>query len=128
MVIKRQPGLHIRAVFTLLMDHAKVWERRLSGKRSRSIPTGNQPAFSSSIPPMSVWVFRLKVHGERLVIAGQHGGQLLKKCLFHGQFLHFLVFWFGFVRVPLGCSYPSTDPRKKEIHISFELPYLLDMI
>jgi hypothetical protein len=38
-----------------------------------------------------VWVSRLKVHGERLIVAGQQVGQLLKECLFHGQFLHFLV-------------------------------------
>ena len=42
-----------------------------------------------------VWASPLKVHGERLVIAGQHSGQLLKKCLFHGQILHFLLFCSG---------------------------------
>ncbi len=70
--------------------------------------------FHSQFLLLFVWVSRLKVHGERLIVAGQQVGQLLKECLFHGQFLHFLVIWFGFLCISLGCSYPNTALRKKE--------------
>ena len=46
--------------------------------------------FHSQFLLLFVWISRLKVHGERLIVAGQQVGQLLKECLFHGQFLHFL--------------------------------------
>ena len=77
--------------------------------------------FHSQFLLLFVRVARLKVHGERLVVAGQQVGQLLKKCLFHGQFLHFLnvqVFVF-----PLDALMLTQKRRKRKYiyHCSYHI-------
>ena len=93
---KRQPGRAVHRPGRFYF--ADGWIRQRFG---RGFSTGKGPIvlrqeisqlFHHQFLLASIWVSRLKVHGERLVIAGQHGGQLLKKCLFHGRFLHFLLF------------------------------------
>ena len=85
--------LHVRAA-------AYFGDGWITQSLERAISTGEDPVvfrqeisqlFHRQFLLILVWVSPLKVHGERLVVAGQQVGQFLKECLFHGQFLHFLV-------------------------------------
>ena len=73
------------------MDHTKIGEAVSAGEGPVVLRQEVSQLFHSQFLLLFVWASRLKVHGERLIVAGQQVGQLLKECLFHGQFLHFLV-------------------------------------
>ena len=110
------------------MDHTKIGEDKLSGRRSHSIPTGNQPAFSFSIPPSVCLDIPAKSPWRTTYSSRSAGWTASQGMSFSWSVPPLSCNLIWFFCISLGCSYLSTALRKKEIHISLQLPYLLDMI